>query len=142
MLCMLQLHAFTDGLLQHSWKQMTFTPHKAAVSVISFILAWRAASYKIKIKIMSNMLPIYDSFYYSNFDPMQEKWKVLTWSAIGAEVGKTILFCTAPILTMRGLRSCSSWTPNLYPASSKSFSSANFNASVGNSNLLEERKDQ
>ena len=62
--------------------------------------------------------------------------KLLTWLASGADVGSTILFCTAPILTIRGLRICSSWTSNLYPASSKFPCAAIFRAPSGSSNLL------
>ena len=62
--------------------------------------------------------------------------KLLTWLASGADVGSTILFCTAPILTIRGLRICSSWTSNLYPASSKFPCAAIFSAPSGSSNLL------
>lgn len=65
---------------------------------------------------------------------------LFTWFASGADVGNTILFWTAPILTIRGLRSCSSLTSNLYPASSKFPSSANLNAAPGSSNLLSRKK--
>ena len=76
----------------------------------------------------------------SHIEVTRIKDKLLTWLASGADVGSTTLFCTAPILTIRGLRICSSWTSNLYPASSKFPCAAIFNAPSGSSNLLFKKK--
>lgn len=105
--------------------------------VFLYYFNWSAPwSDPIQVLLTPIMLP--SKFLFSE----RHKWFYYfnTWFASGALVGKTILFCTAPILTMRDLRSCSSWTLNLYPTSSKSFSSANFSALEGNSNLLEKKQ--